>query len=78
MKRNIGVVLKQEKERCRNCRLCKKIVEREPTIEAENKINAKVGDKVIVEINENVFLKISFFQWQVRHTDKSGACPLHI
>jgi len=61
LKGNIGIVLMEGKGGCKNCKVCKKMVEREPVIEAENIVNAKFGDKVVVKIDENILLKISFF-----------------
>lgn len=61
LKKDIAVVLMEEKEKCSSCGLCKKIIERKPIIEAKNEINAKIGDNVEVEINEDTLFKISLF-----------------
>ncbi|MCM8818792.1 MAG: SoxR reducing system RseC family protein [Candidatus Omnitrophica bacterium] len=58
---NAAVVLMEEKEKCKTCNLCKKILPREPKIEAENIIRASVGDIVEVEIDEDALFKISVF-----------------
>ncbi|MGB9677317.1 MAG: SoxR reducing system RseC family protein [Candidatus Ratteibacteria bacterium] len=61
LKENTGIVLMEEKEKCKSCSLCNKITPRQPTIEAINSINAKIGDDVIVEIDEDVLFKVSIF-----------------
>ncbi|MFN4227650.1 MAG: SoxR reducing system RseC family protein [Candidatus Ratteibacteria bacterium] len=58
---NSAIVLMEEKEKCKSCNLCRKILPREPKIEAENIIKAKVGDIVEIEIDENILFKISVF-----------------
>ncbi|MCM8785490.1 MAG: SoxR reducing system RseC family protein [Candidatus Omnitrophica bacterium] len=58
---NSAIVLMEEKEKCKSCNLCKKILPREPKIEAENIIKASIGDIVEVEINEDALFKISVF-----------------
>jgi len=60
-KGSVAVVLMEEKEKCKSCGLCKKIIPREPLIEVENRINAEVGDDVFVEIDDDILFKISLF-----------------
>jgi positive regulator of sigma E activity len=60
-KGEIAVVMMEDSDKCERCGLCKKIVPREPLIEAENKINADIGDNVFVEIDEDILFKISLF-----------------
>lgn len=61
VKENKAIVLMEKNERCEKCGICNKLIERQPFIEAENEINAKEGDSVIVEIDEDLFLKICLF-----------------
>ncbi len=61
MKENKAVVLMEEKEKCKSCGLCKKIIGKQQVIEAENVIKAVAGDIVEVEINEDDLFKISLF-----------------
>jgi positive regulator of sigma E activity len=61
VKENMAVVLMEEKEKCKSCGLCKKIISRQLVIEAENKIKAETGDIVEVEISEDDLFKISLF-----------------
>lgn len=56
-----AVVLMEKTEKCQKCGLCKKIVERGLTLEAENNIGAKVGDEVEIEVKEEDIFKISVF-----------------
>jgi len=61
LKENKAVVLMEEKEKCKSCGLCKKIIGKQQVIEAENVIKAVAGDIVEVEINEDDLFKISLF-----------------
>ncbi|MCM8803632.1 MAG: SoxR reducing system RseC family protein [Candidatus Omnitrophica bacterium] len=61
VKDDIVIVLMEEKEKCKSCGLCKKVIPRQPIIEAENLIDAKVGDNVEIEINEDAIFKISLY-----------------
>lgn len=61
IKGNYAVVLMEEKERCKGCGLCKKILHRQPILEVENNVNAKVGDSVEVLIDEDFLLKMSIY-----------------
>ncbi len=60
-KEKMAVVLMEDREKCEKCGLCKKIIPREPLIEVENKINADIGDNVLVEIDDEALFKISVF-----------------
>jgi len=61
LKGDIAVVKMQKKNKCEKCGLCEKIAGREPFLEVKNKIGAKIGDEVEVEIKEDDLLKISIF-----------------
>ncbi|MCM8772792.1 MAG: SoxR reducing system RseC family protein [Candidatus Omnitrophica bacterium] len=61
IKGNNAFVLIEEKEKCKNCNLCKKIIPRQPIIEAENYIKANIGENVEIEINEDYLLKIFLY-----------------
>ncbi|HOV21344.1 MAG TPA: SoxR reducing system RseC family protein [bacterium] len=61
LKGDIAVVKMERKNKCEKCGLCEKIAGRDPFIEVKNKIDAKIGDEVEVEIKEDDLLKISIF-----------------
>ncbi len=58
VKGNIAVIEMERNEKCDKCGLCRKTLGRTPFIEVKNKINAEVGEEVIVKIDEKIFLKI--------------------
>jgi len=61
VKKNRAVVMMERSGKCKSCGLCKKIIGKQPVIEAENVIKAVAGDIVEVEINEDDLFKISLF-----------------
>ncbi|HOK56526.1 MAG TPA: SoxR reducing system RseC family protein [bacterium] len=60
-KEDKALVLMEEKEKCKSCGLCKKIIPRQPVIEVENIIKAEVGDNVEIEIKEDDLFEVSIY-----------------
>jgi len=60
-KGEVAIVMVENRNKCERCALCKKIIPREPLIEAENKINAEIGDNVFIDIDDDTLFKIVVF-----------------
>jgi positive regulator of sigma E activity len=54
-------VKKDQSKKCKGCGLCYKVRGDKYLLKAKNEIGAETGEKVKIEISENVLLKISLF-----------------